>query len=100
MEFNVCPHVARRTVCRDENGKLISHALPHQFVVLYVTFNDSSAVCPQDPYNSERNLNVLVVIAVGLLIAQSDARHSPPCCIVSIASYSNFGELIVKRNTK
>jgi hypothetical protein len=87
-------------VCRDKNGKSISHALPHQFVVPYVTANDSQAVCPQDPDNSERNLSVLVVVAVGLLIAQSDARHSPPCCIVGIASYSNFGGLMVKCNIK
>lgn len=87
-------------MCRDENGKLTSHALPHQFVVLYVTFNDSSAVCPQDPYNSERNLNVLVVIAVSLLIAQSNAGHSLPCYIVGMESYSNFGGLMVKRNIK
>jgi hypothetical protein len=87
-------------MCRDENGKLTSHALPRQFVVLYVTFNDSSAVCPQDSHNSERNLGILVVIAASLLIAQSNARHSPPCYIVGIASYSNFGDLMVKRNTK
>ena len=67
------PYVARRTVYRDENGKLTSHALPHQFVVLYVTSNDSSAVCSQDSHNSERNLSVLVVIAISLLIAQSNA---------------------------
>ena len=98
--YNVCPYVARRTVCRDENGKLTSHALPHKFVVLYVTSNDSSAVCPQGSHNSERNLSVLVVIAVSLLIAQSNARHSPPCYIVGIARYSNFGDLMLKCNTK
>ena len=100
LSYNVCPYVARRTVCRDENGKSTSHALPYQFVVPYVMSNDSPAVCPQDPHNGERNLSVLVVVAVGLLIAQSDARHSPPCCIVSIASYSNFRGLMVKRNIK
>jgi hypothetical protein len=35
--------------------------------------NDFVAVCLQDPYNSKQNLNVLVVVAVSLLIAQSDA---------------------------
>jgi hypothetical protein len=87
-------------VCRDENGKSTSHALPHQSFVLYVTSNDSLAVCLQDSHNSERNLSVLVVIAVSLLITRSNARHSPPCYIVGIASYLNFGDLMVRRNTK
>ena len=41
---NVCPYVARRTVCRDENGKSTTYALLHQFVVLYVISLDSPAV--------------------------------------------------------
>ena len=87
-------------MCRDENGKSTIYALLYQFVVLYVMSLDSLAVCLQDPHNNEQNLNVLVVVAVGLLTGQSDARHSPPCCIVSIASYSNFGGLMVQRNIK
>ena len=31
----------RRTVYRDENGKLTSYALPHQFVVLHQEFKDN-----------------------------------------------------------
>jgi len=36
---------------------------------VYMMSLDSLAVFLQDPYNSERNLNVLVVVAVVLLIA-------------------------------
>ena len=58
---------------QDENGKSTTYALLHQFVIPYVMSLDSPAVCPQDPHNSERNLNVLVIVAVSLLITQSDA---------------------------
>ena len=43
---------------------------------------------------------VVATAAVGLLIVRSDARYSPPCCIVAIASYSNFGGLILKYNIR
>jgi len=43
-----------------------------------MTSNDSLVVCLQDSYNSERNLSVWFVVAVGLLIARSDARYSLP----------------------
>ncbi len=50
--------------------------------------------------HERRLVKVLVAVAVGLLFTQSNARDSSQCCIVNIASYSNFGDLIVKRNIK
>jgi hypothetical protein len=67
---------------------------------LYVMSHDSPAVCPQDPHRNEWNLKDLVAVAVGLLIARSDARDSPPCYIMDVASYSSLGGLMVKRNIR
>jgi hypothetical protein len=87
-------------VSRDKIYAIASHTLPHQFAVPYMKSHDSPAVCPWDLRYSEGNLTVLVVVAVGLLIAQSDARDSTPRYIVDIASYSNFGGLTLKSNIR
>ena len=62
--------------------------------------HDSLALGPQYIHTASETGNLLVTIAVDLFIAQSDAQDSPPCCIVDIASYSNSGGLLVKRNTR